>query len=330
MSLIKRLVGFILLAAIVALGAAGYYVTKPLPITTFPIEFSLQPGSSLTSAARQLRQENILDDAQVFVLLGRALGVSAKIKQGSYQLDKPLSMYELLEIITKGRVVQSDLTIIEGWTFKQFREALNAASKIRHDSLALSDAEILLRIGATEKHPEGLFFPDTYNFPAGSSDLDLMKRAYKTMQKHLQENWLNRDKSLPLATPYEALILASIVEKETGKAKDRTMIASVFVNRLRKGMMLQTDPTVIYGIGDKYDGNIRKRDLLKDTAYNTYTRYGLTPTPIALPGKDSLHAALHPASSSALYFVARGDGSSQFSSTLIEHNQSVNKFQLKK
>ena len=330
MNLIKRLVGFILLAAIVALGAAGYYVTKPLPIAALPIEFSLQPGSSLTSAARQLKQAYVLDDAQVFVLLGRVLGVTTKIKHGSYQLSKPLSMYELLEIITKGRVAQSDLTIIEGWTFKQFREALNAAPKIRHDSLGLSETEILQRIGATEKHPEGLFFPDTYNFPTGSSDLDLMKRAYQTMQKHLQENWLNRDKSLPLNSPYEALILASIVEKETGKAKDRTMIASVFVNRLRQGMKLQTDPTVIYGIGDKYDGNIRKRDLLKDTTYNTYTRYGLTPTPIALPGKDSLYAALHPAASSALYFVARGDGSSHFSSTLTEHNQAVNKFQLKK
>lgn len=330
MTLIKRLLGFILLSAIIVLGAVVYYVTKPLNITTLPVDFSLQPGSSLTSAARQLRQAGVIDNIQAFVLLGRGMGVAVKIKHGSYQLSEPLSMFELLEIVTKGRVAQSDLTIIEGWTFKQFREALNAAPKIRHDSLALSDAEILQRIGATEKHPEGLFFPDTYNFPAGSSDLDLMKRAYKTMQKHLQENWLNRDKSLPLATPYEALILASIVEKETGKAKDRTMIASVFVNRLRKGMMLQTDPTVIYGIGDKYDGNIRKRDLLKDTVYNTYTRYGLTPTPIALPGKDSLHAALHPATSSALYFVARGDGSSQFSSTLNEHNQAVNKFQLKK
>jgi UPF0755 protein len=330
MSLIKRLVGFILLTAFIVLGTVVYYVTKPLAITTLPVDFSLQPGSSLTSAARQLRQAGIIDNIQPFVLLGRGMGVAAKIKHGSYQLSQPLSMYELLEIITKGRVAQSDLTIIEGWTFKQFREALNATPKIRHDSLGLSDAEIMQRIGATEKHPEGLFFPDTYNFPAGSSDLDLIKRAYKTMQKHLQENWLNRDKNLPLASPYEALILASIVEKETGKAKDRTMIASVFVNRLRLGMKLQTDPTVIYGIGERYDGNIRKRDLLKDSAYNTYTRYGLTPTPIALPGKDSLHAALHPATSSALYFVARGDGSSQFSSTLIEHNQAVNKFQLKK
>lgn len=329
MSLIKRLAGSILLLAVLLLAASAYYVTRPLDIPALPYDFSLQPGSSLTSVAQQLRKAGVIDDAQVFVLLGRSMGLSAKIKQGSYQLTKPVSMYELLEIISKGRVAQSDLTIIEGWTFKQFREALNAAPKLRHDSLSLSDAEIMQRIGASEKHPEGLFFPDTYNFPAGSSDLALMKRAYKTMQRHLQENWDSRDTDLPLVTPYQALILASIVEKETGKAKDRTMIASVFVNRLRKGMRLQTDPTVIYGIGDKYDGNIRKRDLLKDSEYNTYTRYGLTPTPIALPGKESLQAALHPAKSDALYFVARGDGSSQFSSTLIEHNQAVNRYQLK-
>jgi UPF0755 protein len=328
MSLIKRLAGSILLLAVLLLAASAYYVTRPLDIPGLPYDFSLQPGSSLTSVAQQLKKAGVIDDAQVFVWLGRSMGASAKIKQGNYQLSKPVSMFELLEIISKGRVAQSDMTIIEGWTFRQFREALNAAPKLRHDSLSLSDAEILRLIGASEKHPEGLFFPDTYNFPAGSSDLALLKRAYKTMQRHLQENWDSRDQSLPLDTPYEALILASIVEKETGKAKDRTMIASVFVNRLRKGMRLQTDPTVIYGIGEKYDGNIRKRDLLKDNEYNTYTRFGLTPTPIALPGKESLHAALHPADSDALYFVARGDGSSQFSSTLIEHNQAVQRYQL--
>ncbi|HUX89875.1 MAG TPA: endolytic transglycosylase MltG [Gallionellaceae bacterium] len=329
MGFIKRLFGLLLLLIFLLLGASAYYVSRPLDIPALPVDFSLQPGSSLKSAAHQLKQIGVLDDAQVFILLGRSMGLSAQIKYGSYQLTKPVSMYELLEIISKGRVAQSDLTIIEGCTFKQFREALNAAPKLRHDSLSLSDAEIMQRIGASEKHPEGLFFPDTYNFPAGSSDLALIKRAYHTMQRHLQENWESRDKDLPLESPYQALILASIVEKETGKAKDRTMIASVFVNRLRKGMRLQTDPTVIYGIGDKYDGNIRKRDLLKDSEYNTYTRYGLTPTPIALPGKESLHAALHPANSDALYFVARGDGSSQFSSTLSEHNEAVNRYQLK-
>lgn len=328
MSLIKRLFALLLLAAIIIAGTAGYYVTQPLNIQVLPLDFSLQPGSSLKSAASQLKQAGVLDDTQVFVLLGRSLGLSGQIKYGNYQLNKPVSMYELLEIVSKGRVAQSDLTIIEGWTFKQFREALNSAAKLRHDSLAMSDAEIMQKIGATETHPEGLFFPDTYNFPAGSSDIALIKRAYQTMQRHLQANWETRDQGLPLDTPYQALILASIVEKETGQKKDRTMIASVFVNRLRKGMMLQTDPTVIYGMGDKYDGNIRKRDLLKDSEYNTYTRYGLTPTPIALPGKESLFAALHPATSDALYFVARGDGSSQFSSTLIDHNKAVQRFQL--
>lgn len=329
MDLIKRLLGSVLFAAILLFGASVYYVTRPLNIPELPFEFSLQQGASLTSVAYQLKKDGVLDDAQVFVLLGRSMRLSGQIKYGNYQLTQPVSMYELLQIVSKGRVAQSDLTIIEGWTFKQFRQALNAAPKIRHDSLLLSDAEIMKRIGATEPHPEGLFFPDTYNFPAGSSDLALIKRAYQTMQKHLQENWQRRDSNLPLESPYQALILASIVEKETGQKIDRAMIASVFVNRLRLGMMLQTDPTVIYGIGDSYDGNIRKRDLLKDTAYNTYTRYGLTPTPIALPGKESLYATLHPAQSDALYFVSRGDGSSQFSSNLIDHNKAVQRYILK-
>jgi UPF0755 protein len=328
MGLIKRLFGSLIFVFIILLVATIYYVTRPLPPPTLPFDFSLQPGSSLKSVANQLKLAGVLEDTQVFVLLGRAMRLSGQIKHGSYQLTKPVSIYELLQIVSKGRVAQSDLTIIEGWTFRQFREALNAAPKLRHDSLSLSDAEIMQKIGATEKHAEGLFFPDTYNFPAGSSDLALLKRAYQTMQRHLKENWDTRDKNLPLETPYQALILASIVEKETGQKKDRPMIASVFVNRLRKGMRLQTDPTVIYGIGDKYDGNIRKSDLLKDTEYNTYTRSGLTPTPIALPGKESLYATLHPAPSTALYFVARGDGTSQFSSTLIEHNKAVQRYQL--
>ncbi len=328
MNLIKRLFGLVLFVAIILLGAVGYYVTHPLTPPSLPFDFSLQPGVSLKVVANQLKQAGVIGDAQSFVLLGRSMGLSGKIKYGNYELTKPVSMVELMEIVSQGRVVHSDFTIIEGWTFKQFREALNSSPKLRHDSLSLSDAEIMQRIGAVEKHPEGLFFPDTYNFPAGSSDIALIKRAYQNMQRHLQEAWQARDKDSPLGSPYEALILASIVEKETGQAKDRKMIASVFVNRLRIGMMLQTDPTVIYGMGNKYDGNIRKRDLLKDTAYNTYTRNGLTPTPISLPGKDSLYATLHPATSSALYFVARGDGSSQFSDSLEDHNKAVGRYQL--
>lgn len=328
MKIIKNLLGKLLIVLLLMAGAFAYYVSLPITPPTLPFDFSLLPGSSLKSVAHQMKQAGVLEDDQVFVLLGRSLGLAGQIKPGNYQLTQATSLYELLRMVNKGRVAQSDLTIIEGWTFKDFRRAINTAPKLNHDSLSLSDVEIMQRIGATEGHPEGLFFPDTYIFPSGSSDLALIKRAYQTMQRHLQESWQTRDKDIPLANPYEALILASIVEKETGQKKDRTMIASVFINRLRKGMRLQTDPTVIYGIGDKYDGNIRRRDLTKDTEYNTYTRYGLTPTPIALPGKESLYAALHPAQSEALYFVSRGDGSSQFSSTLNDHNKAVQHFQL--
>ena len=328
MKLIKRLIWLVLIIIVALIGAAGYLVTRPLAQIVVPFDFSLQPGSSLKSAALQMQQAGLLKDAQIFTLLGRSLGKSGQIKPGNYQLTKIVSLIELLEIVSKGRVAQSDLTVIEGWTIKQFREALNAAPKLNHDSALLSDSEILLRIGAVERHPEGLFFPDTYIFPSGSSDLALIKRAYQTMQRRLNDSWQGREANLPLNSPYQALILASIVEKETGQAKDRSMVASVFINRLRKGMMLQTDPTVIYGMGANFDGNIRKRDLLKDTEYNTYTRYGLTPTPISLPGRDSLYAVMHPATSSALYFVARGDGSSQFSNSLTDHNKAVQRYQL--
>ena len=207
---------------------------------------------------------------------------------------------------------------------------MNADPTLRHDSQPLTDAEILKRIGASETAAEGLFFPDTYNYASGSSDFMVLKRAYQLMQRNIQESWRQRDADLPFETPYQALILASIVEKETGQPADRPMIASVFINRMRKNMRLQTDPTVIYGMGDKFDGNLRKKDLERDTPYNTYTRNGLTPTPISLPGLAAIQTVLHPAQSRALYFVSRGDGSSQFSSTLTEHNNAVNRYQLKK
>lgn len=308
--------------------AAIFYATHPRDISPLPFDFSLKPGSSLKGAAHQMQQAGVLSDEWMFVLLARILGKSNQIKPGNYQLEHPANPLQLLDMVSKGRVTQSDITIIEGWTFKQFRSALNASPALRHDSAALSDREILQRLGAQEKHPEGLFFPDTYNFASGSSDMVIIKRAYQIMQKRLQLGWQNRDKDLPFTTPYQALILASIVEKETGQPRDRGMIASVFINRLRKGMRLQTDPTVIYGMQENFDGNIRKRDLLKDTDYNTYTRDGLPPTPIALPGGESIQAVMHPAASQALYFVARGDGSSQFSNTLTEHNNAVSRYQI--
>jgi UPF0755 protein len=325
--MIRKILNLAILAVLLGGAALVYLVTSPLSLPATPFVFDLKQGSSLKATVRGLSQAGLLEHDQVFVWLVRISGKSTQLKAGNYVLEHPVSQLELLEIISKGEVSQRQISVIEGWTFRQLREALNASPDIAHTTANLTDAEILQHIGATESHPEGLFFPDTYYFAAGSKDLVIFKRAYLAMQKHLQHVWLGRAPDLPLQTPYQALILASIVEKETGSPGDRDMIAGVFVNRLRKGMLLQTDPTVIYGMGDKYDGNLRKRDLLHDTDYNTYTRVGLTPTPIALPGMTSLQAAMHPAQTDALYFVSRGDGSSQFSSTLAAHNRAVEKYQ---
>lgn len=324
---IKEAILWIIFTLAIILGLATFYALRPLPVSKLPYEFSLKQGSSLRSAARQMQQAGILPSDWMFILLARSLGKATQIKPGNYEIDAPISPFKLLDMISKGKVEQNAVSIIEGWTFKQLRNALNNSPSLRHDTKNMSDEEILKKIGASEKYAEGLFFPDTYIFSQGSSDLAVFKRAYKLMQQNLLETWKVRAPDLPLRTPYDALILASIVEKETGRASDRGMIASVFVNRLRKNMLLQTDPTVIYGLGDKFDGNLRKRDLLTDTPYNTYTRTGLTPTPISLPGLAAIQAALHPAQSNALYFVAKGDGTSYFSSSLAEHNNAVNRYQ---
>ena len=323
----KKLFVLLMLPVLLALAGFAYYAYRPLPLPATPFEFELKPGRNVKGMAHELQQAGLLDQDWAFVWLAKSLGKSSHIQAGYYVLEHPVTPLELLSIFSKGAVIQRKLSIIEGWTFKQFRDALNTNPDLKHVTSNLSDAEILQRIGATETHPEGLFFPDTYHFAAGTRDLVILKRAYQTMQQRLQAAWATRDTGSPLQTPYQALILASIVEKETGAPSDRTMIAAVFVNRLRKGMLLQTDPTVIYGMGDKFDGNLRKRDLRADSPYNTYTRRGLTPTPIALPGLAALQATLHPAQTDALYFVSRGDGSSQFSSTLTAHNRAVNRYQ---
>ncbi len=323
----KRLLTLLSLVLMLSIASAAYYAFIPLSLPNNPFEFTLKQGGSLKSTAREMQQSGLLEHDWQFVWLGRVLGKSGQLKAGNYSLEHPVSPLQLLKIISSGEVSLSQISLIEGWTFRQMRDALNADPDITHDTIKLSDAEIMQRIGAAEDHPEGLFFPNTYYFAAGSSDLKIMKRAYQTMQNHLQKEWLARAPDLPFQVPYQALILASIIEKETGTPSDRDMIAGVFVNRLRKGMMLQSDPTVIYGLGDKYDGNLHKRDLLADSAYNTYTRRGLTPTPISLPGAAALQAALHPAHTDALYFVARGDGSSQFSANLATHNRAVNRYQ---
>lgn len=324
---VKKLLALLMLPVLLVMAGFGYYAYRPLPLPATPFEFELKLGHNIKGMAHELRQAGLLDQDWAFVWLARALGKSSQIQAGYYVLEHPVTPLELLSIFSKGTVIQRKLSVIEGWTFRQFRDVLDTNPDLKHVTSNLSDTEILQRIGATETHPEGLFFPDTYHFAAGTRDLVILKRAYQTMQQRLQAAWATRDTSLPLQTPYQALILASIVEKETGTPSDRPMIAGVFVNRLRKQMLLQTDPTVIYGLGDKFDGNLRKRDLLTDTPYNTYTRRGLTPTPIALPGLAALQATLHPAQTDALYFVSRGDGSSQFSSSLTAHNRAVNRYQ---
>ena len=326
MRLIRRFLLLLFFFTAMLAVVMGYYATRPLAIPGIPFEFSINQGSSLKSVARQMQQIGVLPNDWMFVLLARALGKTTHIKAGNYELEATPSAMELLDIITSGRANQNELSVIDGWTFNQLRSVLNADSTIHHDSATMSEAEIMQRLGAVEGAAEGMFYPDTYYFASGTSDLNLLKRAYQAMQKHLLESWQTRAQGLPLESPYQALILASIVEKETGQIKDRSMIAGVFINRLRKGMLLQTDPTVIYGLGEKYIGKLHKRDLLTDTPYNTYTRAGLTPTPIALPGLAALQAALHPAQTDALYFVSRGDGSSEFSDTLAQHNRAVNKY----
>jgi len=241
-----------------------------------------------------------------------------------------LTSESLLQLLLSGKSIAYKITIPEGWTFDLILQALRDSPEIEHTLEGLSEKAILIKLGMQEEHPEGWFFPDTYSFPRGSKDLAFLQRAHKKMRQVLQTEWQNRDQGLPLNNAYEALILASIVEKETGLATERPEIAGVFIRRLKKGMKLQTDPTVIYGMGDRYQGNIRRRDLRQNPPYNTYVHSGLTPTPICLPGKDAIHAVLHPAAGKSLYFVARGDGSHQFSATLKQHNAAVRKYQLGK
>ena len=250
------------------------------------------------------------------------------MRAGEYSIADGITADELLRQFTEGNSIQYSLTVIEGWTFRQMLAALARDPIIEHRLEGRTDAEIMAQLGYAGEHPEGRFFPDTYRFPRGTTDIDFLRRAYQVMQRHLEREWAQRQSDLPLKSPYEALILASIIEKETAVPAERNLISGVFVQRLRRNMRLQTDPTVIYGLGPEFDGDIRFRDLRRDTPYNTYLRAGLTPTPIALPGLDSIRAALHPEESGALYFVSRGDGTHKFSNTLEEHNAAVRKYQL--
>jgi UPF0755 protein len=323
----KFLTGIIVLVAVLV---AGFFYWSQQPIIkagSDTIPFTVTAGSGVRGAAQEVAKSGVPVQPLMLEALARISGKASRIKAGSYELEAGMSPQRLIEQLVRGEFAQHSLVVIEGWTFRQMRQAIAENAALKHDTVNLTDAELLARISPDYQQPEGLFFPDTYLFAKGASDLQIYKRAHALMQKKLEEGWANRAPDLPYKAPYEALVMASIVEKETGQKADRDLIAGVFVNRLRKGMLLQTDPTVIYGMGERYRGNIRKRDLQTDTPYNTYTRPGLPPTPIALPGAAALAAALNPARTDALYFVARGDGTSHFSGSLNEHNQAVNKYQ---
>jgi len=319
--------GLSLLLAVVLAAIAWHWTHRPLPLPRTPYDFEIRSGASLASVARQLRDDGVLMHPMMLVGLARLHAVDRSIKAGSYELDAGVTLEQLLQKLTQGDVTQASLTIVEGTTFNELKRALRENPQLQKTVLDLPDAELLAQLGVTAPHPEGQFFPDTYFFAVGSRDVDLLRRAHRALAARLAAAWERRAPDLPLRTPYEALILASIVEKETGRPADRPLVASVFANRLRQGMRLQTDPTVIYGLGERFDGNLRKRDLESDTPYNTYTRDGLPPTPIALPSQAALDAATRPPASEYLYFVSRGDGSSAFSATLADHNRAVARFQ---
>lgn len=340
----KRILIIGLVLAGIAAGGSAWWLSQqyqsfldtPLSLPEEGLAYTFQSGSSLRSLTRDMQQQGVLPKDKLTPYLmrwyARENAQVVRLKAGEYHLPAGLKPAELLALLSTGRSVQHSITLVEGWNFKEMRAAIEAHKVLAQTLVGKSNEALMNAIGQPDQYPEGRFLPDTYHFPRGYTDVDLYKRAYQAMEKVLAEEWKNRAEDLPLKTPYEALTLASIIEKETGAAEERPEIAGVFVRRLNKGMLLQTDPTVIYGMGDKYKGNIRRKDLRRDTPYNTYTRKGLTPTPIAMPGRDAINAALHPADGKTLYFVAKADGSGRhyFSKTLKEHNRAVRKYQLKK
>jgi UPF0755 protein len=334
MSLLKKCAvaaAFAVVTAIAAVGGLYYWANSPTDLASPELDVTIKSHSTLRSVSVQLNQGGVRVQPGLFVLMTRALGLSAQLKSGNYAFKDGITPYELLQKLARGDVNEYVVTVIEGWTFQKMREEFDGNPALKHDTAGMSDTDLLRAVGAPDDvtakaTAEGLFFPDTYLFDKDTSDLTVYKRAYNLMQQRLAQAWSTRAAGLPYKTPYEALIMASIVEKETGRATDRPLVAAVFANRLRIGMPLQTDPSVIYGLGPAYGGHLHKKDLQTDTPYNTYTRNGLPPGPIALPGVAALAATLNPASSTALYFVSRGDGSSIFSDNLGDHNRAVDKY----
>lgn len=329
----KSVKTWLLVACVALIGLSAwlaYYAVTPLNLAPSSQEIVIQPKSGLRSIANQLVAQGVIQEPWRFIVLAKLLNKESTLQAGNYTLNKNVSPYQLLLSLNNGKATQGSITFIEGRTFAQMREKMARNDALKQTVTNLSEAEILKLVGSNRTKAEGLFFPDTFYFDRNTADTVILQRSYDAMQSKLDAAWQKRAPNLPYKNSYEALIMASIVEKETGKASERPMIAGVFTNRLRVGMRLQTDPTVIYGMGDEYQGNIRKKDLLKDTPYNTYTRDGLPPTPIAMPGLAAIEAALHPETTKALYFVGKGDGSHAFSNSLQEHNRAVVKYQLKK
>jgi UPF0755 protein len=316
-----------LAAAVALVSLAASWLTRPLPLTSETVELSIEPGRSPREIADAWVRVGVQTSPLLLYEWFRWSGRARQIRAGSYEIGTGTTPVRLLDKMVRGDETLAALRLNEGWTFRQIRAELAKSEGLKQTIATMSDADVMTAIGVAGVSPEGRFHPDTYLFSKGSTDLALLKRAYRAMAKRLAEAWQERDPTTPLQSPDEALTLASIVEKETGVAADRARVAGVLVNRLRLGMPLQTDPSVIYGLGATFDGSLHKRDLLADGPYNSYTRSGLPPTPIAVPGRAALLAAVHPEPTKALYFVARGDGSSEFSETLADHNRAVNRFQ---
>ncbi|MCX7241100.1 MAG: endolytic transglycosylase MltG [Burkholderiales bacterium] len=322
-----RFIFAVVLAAAALIGAGYAWINLSLDLAEATVDLSVEPGTSVRDIATHATQAGVATNASLLYWWFRVSGQSRLIRAGSYEVTAGTTPRSLLRMLVRGEESLRSVTLVEGWTFRQVQDALRKAENLKPESAGLSPTALMERLGKPGTLPEGRFFPDTYTYSKGSSDLRVLQRALRAMDKQLAAAWEQRTSATPLRAPEQALTLASIVEKETGQSADRALISAVFNNRLRIGMRLQTDPTVIYGMGEAFDGNLRKADLLRDTPWNTYTRDGLPPTPIAMPGKAALLAAVQPAASKALYFVARGDGSSQFSGTLDEHNRAVNKYQ---
>jgi UPF0755 protein len=327
MKFLRALVIAIVLAAMAAAGAIAWWLNQPLPLATDSVEVSIELGTSPREIAQAWVQAGVQTSPRLLYEWFRWSGQARKIKAGSYEIGRNTTPTSLLNKMVRGDETLAFVRLIDGWTLRQFRAELAKADSLKQTTAAMSDADLMTALGQPGVPAEGRFYPDTYAYSKGASDLAVLKRAHHAMQKRLAAAWAERAPDTPLKSADEALTLASIVEKETGVPADRGKVAAVFVNRLRLNMPLQTDPTVIYGLGESFDGNLRKRDLQADTPFNTYLRLGLPPTPIAMPGKASLLAAVRPEPIKALYFVSRGDGSSEFSETLAAHNRAVNQYQ---